>query len=472
MDQWRRNLPWTQLSKTFQEAIAITRNLGIQYIWIDSLCILQDDASDWEIESEKMGTTYSNALLVISATASKNGDGGIFLERPAYTTITGTGLNHASFQVFARLLCDHDAFTHSHEHYYDPNTRYSEIERIVLTSPLFGRAWCFQERVLGTKVIHFAKDEIVFECLAGSNCECGFLAGFEDPATNPARRFLACDFCDSEDSTSDNQDQSSSPYANRRPSTGLALGTKKRYIVPFRFREWYDFVSEYAQKSTTRSSDRLPALAGLAEQWSASETGPYLAGLWRNDLFRGLLWVAYGPDRNTSQDYIAPTWSWANMQSTIFWLSIGKKRPIYFIDIDVHKTAVVPKGLNRFGEVAGGWLFLTGIVAEATLTRLHGNDGSVHSACVEIDGKIQDFKADNMRRCARFIGQKVLWLKYCQDDGFERALILAGASDEQLERLPSDIRTYHTICQRIGIVRYVYKEIELTGAKLLSMYVL
>ncbi|KAK0649894.1 heterokaryon incompatibility protein-domain-containing protein [Cercophora newfieldiana] len=76
------SIPLKSLSNTFRDAILLTRRLGIPYIWIDSLCIIQDSRRDWEIESAKMSEIYSNAHLTLAATHSPNGNGGLFASTP------------------------------------------------------------------------------------------------------------------------------------------------------------------------------------------------------------------------------------------------------------------------------------------------------------------------------------------------------------------------------------------------------
>jgi hypothetical protein len=75
-------IPWKDLSRTFQDAIIITNNLGYRYIWIDSLCIIQNDHQDWELESKNMASIYQNSILTIAASKSKDGDGGCFASTP------------------------------------------------------------------------------------------------------------------------------------------------------------------------------------------------------------------------------------------------------------------------------------------------------------------------------------------------------------------------------------------------------
>lgn len=74
-------IPWFELPKTFQEAIALTRKLGVRYLWIDSLCIIQDDHHGWEVESAKMATIYSLSYLTIAATHAADSQQGCFSTR-------------------------------------------------------------------------------------------------------------------------------------------------------------------------------------------------------------------------------------------------------------------------------------------------------------------------------------------------------------------------------------------------------
>jgi hypothetical protein len=107
---WKRKIPWDELPKTFRDAIIISRNLGIEYMWIDSLCIVQDDPRDWELEAAKMGEIYSNAFLVIAASSSVDGDSGCFLERPKYFVIEGEDHHHNAFTTYVRHHRSHGLF--------------------------------------------------------------------------------------------------------------------------------------------------------------------------------------------------------------------------------------------------------------------------------------------------------------------------------------------------------------------------
>ena len=77
----RQGIDTSLLPPAFQDAILIARRLEVRYLWIDSLCIIQDDELDWQTESAKMSTIYQNALLTISAGLSGHG-GDCFTKTP------------------------------------------------------------------------------------------------------------------------------------------------------------------------------------------------------------------------------------------------------------------------------------------------------------------------------------------------------------------------------------------------------
>lgn len=69
------------LSKTFQDAVLVTRKLGLDYLWIDSLCIIQKGElheSDWQRHVRDMSRIYENCIINIAASYSQDSHGGLF----------------------------------------------------------------------------------------------------------------------------------------------------------------------------------------------------------------------------------------------------------------------------------------------------------------------------------------------------------------------------------------------------------
>ncbi len=145
-----------EMSKSFAEAIAVTRFLGLRYIWIDSLCIVQNDFEDWEAEAAKMHLVYSNAFLTVSITGAKDGSVGCFpgLANKKYAKLPYAGKGCMSGDIYATAL---------------PPVKEADTDRYIImgTEPLSDRGWCFQERVLSRRILHFASDQMYFECLNG-----------------------------------------------------------------------------------------------------------------------------------------------------------------------------------------------------------------------------------------------------------------------------------------------------------------
>ncbi len=318
------------LPKTFQDAIVITRELGLEYLWIDSLCILQDSAGDWLETAAKMGAIYANSYVTIAAADAKNCHEGCFLEHnkafkqcevplPAGMESKGT--------VYARAVPS----LHSMDNWILDETTVGDSVLDGRTA-LDGRAWVFQERTLSPRTLHYTAKELVFECKEHLRCEC---RGRPRPAP---------------------PDNKASPAMLERQSRAESLF------------QWMGFIEEYTARQLTFDDDWLPAIAGTAAIVAGRMGGEYRAGLWKQDLLLHLLWYAsekYPRDETLSKhherDY-APSWSWASVigRKTFVW----KKNYSYHpnpIDVLTQKAEIldisaepVDAKLSPYGAVKTG----------------------------------------------------------------------------------------------------------------------
>lgn len=138
-------LAFGDLPQNFRDAIQVTRTLGIRYLWIDSLCIVQDSKADWLCEARKMASTYAGAAVVISALDSPSSTAGFLNQRRA--PVAPLNDEYAIQKVYPQL------FSYLH------------------TCPLVGRGWCMQERLLAPAILHFGREQLFWECRAGFRCE-------------------------------------------------------------------------------------------------------------------------------------------------------------------------------------------------------------------------------------------------------------------------------------------------------------
>ena len=144
----RKGLDLSELPETFQHAILIARFISIRYLWIDSLCIVQDSYQDWERESCLMKDVYKNALLTIAATGAVDSTMGCFFEQDvdAVSTIS------ISVCWYPKV---HGTFTICDSDIWDGN---------VFASPLNQRASVVQERLLSPRILRLGRDQIAWEC--------------------------------------------------------------------------------------------------------------------------------------------------------------------------------------------------------------------------------------------------------------------------------------------------------------------
>jgi Heterokaryon incompatibility protein (HET) len=100
--------PWSSLPRTFQDAMLVVRKLGVTYLWIDALCIIQDDEEDWQRESGRMASIYGSSYLTVSATRARDVEGGCFASRPTSNEHQYCDETGKNFSVLVRPMLKHD----------------------------------------------------------------------------------------------------------------------------------------------------------------------------------------------------------------------------------------------------------------------------------------------------------------------------------------------------------------------------
>jgi hypothetical protein len=279
------------LPKTFQDAIAVTCHLGVRYIWIDSLCIIQDDLEDWARESSKMASIYQNSYLTLAATVANDGSEGLFKARDAdicrLQLMCGEKPDQVA-TVLARRGRKHDCFQGAHK----------DVGDNVSSEPLMTRAWVYQERLLSRRLLHFASDEMVWECQTISHCECDLMPR-DDPIAKTRKE---------KGITDDGGMSDRSVFETLYSGSGQATEAESQ--------RWYQLIKSYALLNITKDEDRLPAFSGIAS--SLILPGEYMAGIRKKHVVRDLLWFSISstnPRRPST--YLAPSWSWASFMGGV-----------------------------------------------------------------------------------------------------------------------------------------------------------
>lgn len=325
--QMMQGIPMSKLSPNFRDAVRVARRLHIRYIWIDSLCIVQDCNDDWSRESAKMADIYKNSHLTIAATSAWDTNQGFLHIRERSKNYCE--LNQSLGGLFLRK-----------------RLRNSQDE--ILESPLRTRAWTFQEGQLSPRVLHFGVDQLIWQCQKDWHCESSAY-GF-DMTSNEFR------------SVYKDLDK-----VSKIPSDGGIEISKQTRLLKT---QWYSLLEAFSRKNLTFLSDKLPAISALAHEIQYATNDDYIAGLWKSDLIRGLLWNRVGRTEKECQIYRTasrsdmecqvPSWSWAAVDEPV---SIDKWRltnEAHSIATIIRAEAVLHSQEFPLGRVCGGFLELSG----------------------------------------------------------------------------------------------------------------
>jgi hypothetical protein len=279
LEAHKQDIPWDALPKTFHDAVTITLRLNLKYIWIDSLCILQDSAEDWSVESSLMASIYRNATITLSAAASKGPDDGLFVDVP---------------ERYRASKLDPDFVARPQRAGGPTFWSRQPIDHDRKKQPLLSRGWVHQERLLSPRVIHFGASELVWECMQTSSCECG---------TTPSRLTW---------------------FNEKRDFHPLALSNLP---LPFTAFTWRKVVQDFCGLTLSFPDDVFPAVSGAAKilRQTLEKRGlraGYIAGLWECWFVEDCLWSVGKPGRRP-EVWRAPTWSWASV------VPVGMGRLLY-----------------------------------------------------------------------------------------------------------------------------------------------
>lgn len=294
------------LPATYRDALTVVASLGMRYIWIDSLCIIQDDEHDWISESSMMRMIYKTSACNIAALWANNSSAGCFALRDPYQTDpTIIKLQSGTYSAI------------------NPDLYHNEIK----DTPLSKRAWVIQERYLTRRQLSFAQSQVYWEC----------------PKYVASEQFI-----------------NSMPAQPATITVGTAailppVNSTLKSNMDLR-KTWSDLIQMYSYCQLTHLSDKMIALAGIAGEFRAANNDIYLAGLWKQNLEDQLCW-SFDPNEFAQQNhavtptYLAPTWSWVNFDGPVQYdpMYCSESPGVRFMEIlEATVKSEDPNGLHSF----------------------------------------------------------------------------------------------------------------------------
>ncbi|KAJ7121176.1 hypothetical protein C8R44DRAFT_981972 [Mycena epipterygia] len=301
------------LPQTIREAIFCTSKIGLRYLWVDALCILQDSKADKQVE----------------IAPRKVSEGFLHNRDPPPACMRLPFICPDDDRIGTMLL------------------REPRVEKMEDT-PVNSRAWCLEELLLSRRVLIYASHTLQFGCVSKHPQNVGNAtnAMFSTNLRLEPFMFLVNGRRDEHYPLSDSEE----------------VGLRN---------SWNAVIAEYTRRDLTRPKDRLIVLEGVAEEfqrfWTTSQ---YLAGLWRHNLLEDLLWekVDDGKQISRPMEFRAPTWSWASVDGSV---SAAERMTLlwptncrYLCEVIRCETTLV-NAMNLFGEVSGGVLEMKAMLKEA-----------------------------------------------------------------------------------------------------------
>jgi hypothetical protein len=341
------------LPATLKDAVKVAQAFDIKHIWIDSLCIIQDSAADKNKELPRMAGYYRNSYLTISASTGK-------CTKP-FLDSQGLCAKHPDNRfpkdlVLLNLLVsstyeakpkdngtDSGSGTKYTKHALDYLFVRKECPYFLSLEPISTRGWTFQERVLSPRILCFG-GRVVWQCHTNQS-SAGGVTYWDEDAPNIDHRTLGRGLFGSR-----------SGKGPENSSGNIQSSKTEQYSL------WYKAVEEYSRRKLSVTSDKLPAISALAQVFQDLTQDEYLAGIWRGDMLRGLMWSTY-PTLALLRPPLwrAPSWSWASHDNEVSYKKLPPPNSIPIARVVTAKA--VPLSIDTpLGEVGSGILEIEGPV--------------------------------------------------------------------------------------------------------------
>lgn len=382
-------IPTSKLPQTIVDAIHVTRELGLKYIWVDVLCVIQDSNEDKAKEINQMARIYQQAYVTIAAANAK---------------AVGQGFIQAKIDCMQngrwyRLPFQNTGIIYGSSYGGSP-------VYVPESEPINKRGWTLQENVLSPRVLTFDSYRLRWECKRHRCTDNRAMREQLESSNTPLMKRIQ--FADDQD-------------------YGLLSEEKRMSIL----QEWRELLELYSRRQLTDPGDKLPAISAIAQQFAIPLGGRYVAGLWANFLIRDLLWQVKERcelDRlGASMKTRKPSWSWISTDHAIC------NEGLHDGDIPAEVlecSATLDSEESPFGKTTGGVLVIRGLLAPATPdNRERLSQGSRHLDRAEDEREDRDWSQTYFLHLSRW---------YHTQDGHQdvaRGLILESQADGRFRRI-------------------------------------
>jgi hypothetical protein len=319
------------LPPSLRDAVLVTEKLGLRFLWVDAICIVQDDEHEKAWEIAQMPLVYNQATVTIAASRASGIGEGFLAERPTL----GQNSPQLVFELPYRF-------------------QDSEIGSVVLvpevresTEPLDRRAWALQERLLSSRILEYGTLQTRWTCQHAER----------DKDLTDGWKYIDVN----------NQERSDTLFVEAFQTVLAGLTDQESSDITIRksqdpLTQWHQIVQIYTHRALSLPTDRLPAISGIAERYGKILGDDYVGGLWRSRLPQELLWASGPPLGSSPRKYQGPSWSWAAINGPVRFNSVRQLDEQF----QVLDCQVLPSMKDaKFGAVRSGYLKLKGRIRPA-----------------------------------------------------------------------------------------------------------
>ncbi|RYC62416.1 hypothetical protein CHU98_g3791 [Xylaria longipes] len=308
LQQYYMAIPLHELPRTLLDAIHVARGMGFKYLWIDALCIIQDDNDDWLREAIKMTQVYANATLTITTSVGNSSDDGLFRSHP--DSFFNPQQLHMRLPKQDRIretlpARDSDLSVVRPTRPLSYLAVYPDADfpfMGMMGSPIDTRAWTLQEQILSRRILYYGNGVVLWECLDATASEHdpdGRRGAIQLPDNMRAKIYFH--------SHMNSQSRTTSSPTNRMASDPGALRADEHFAAYCRL------LGTYGNRLVTKPSDRITAILGLGQVIQQASGNEFISGIWKgNYALASLVWFVEMPSPK-GRTGTFPTWSWASM---------------------------------------------------------------------------------------------------------------------------------------------------------------
>ncbi|KAK1689584.1 heterokaryon incompatibility protein-domain-containing protein [Colletotrichum godetiae] len=335
------SIPENRLPRTFRHAIRIVRSLGIRYLWIDSLCIIQDDQAEWELEASRMGDFYAGSIITIAASYALDSEGGCFpgdddsmeavvndKDSGQLETANPERTSGAETDPTVRIFAyKEEDLNDSSQPFSSTMIRFQSLDprKIPQHAHLSTRGWALQERILSRRIIQCLNSEVHWQCQYWYQ-------------TQAVQTFEV-------------------PHSTASDST---------YPISQISQWWPGWIEDYSQRDFTIASDRLQAFAGISNHYADLASSKPILGVCPGNLARDLAWIRDGLQKGPGVPG-APSWTWFSCNAPIMMDDWGfnlNRRFKVSNDVNLVSFGIEWKGIPMTSQIQSCHLIICGVIKE------------------------------------------------------------------------------------------------------------